>query len=170
MTGGSHGQGCDFLFWARYFTESRIRPNIYTHVCTSNCTRTLNIEASILNMSKRKQLCLSRKKPEPFRKKPKPLNQLTDDVDSPNREPGEVYNGNIAYPSGFTNPASNCYINAVLQCMFNTPSFSCIFNAFSRVHSGDCDKNCCRISKCSRLRSRSIGKGLSIHKIIYGWV
>ena len=38
------------------------------------------------------------------------------------RKPGEVYNGNILYPSGITNPANNCYGNSILQCIFNHPS------------------------------------------------
>ena len=40
----------------------------------------------------------------------------------------------------------NCHMNAIMQCVFNTPSWSCVFRELFRIHPGDCDKKCCLIS------------------------
>ena len=40
---------------------------------------------------------------------------------------GEAYNCSML-PAGISNSANSCYISAVLQCLFNHPSFPSLFN------------------------------------------
>ena len=58
------------------------------------------------------------------------------------REPGELYRFDITYPSGLSNPSSNCYVNSILQCMINHPSFSEITGGLLAAHPRHCSKKC----------------------------
>ena len=54
------------------------------------------------------------------------------------REPGELYCSDIVYPSGISNPFSNCYANSILQCMMNHSSFSEITGGSGVAKVGPC--------------------------------
>ena len=60
---------------------------------------------------------------------------------------GEVFIEDVLHPSGIMNTALNCYINAVIQCLFNLPQFQDIARELHRVHPGKCDHTCQQKSK-----------------------
>ena len=80
------------------------------------------------------------------RKKPNGTNEDLDHV-ARTRRPGEVYSDDIICLSGITNPAHNCYINAILQCLFNHPSFPKLVKELSDSHPLRCDRHCRSSSK-----------------------
>ena len=57
-------------------------------------------------------------------------------------KPGEVYNGDILYPTGITNVANNCYINAVVQCLFNHSKMPSVLYQVTASHPNHCSKHC----------------------------
>ena len=65
------------------------------------------------------------------------------------RKPGEVYSGDILFPTGITNVANNCYINAVVQCLCNHPKMSSILYQLTASHPNHCSSECCTASKLS---------------------
>ena len=95
---------------------------------------------SVQGAGARKQLRLSTKgrKRKLFARKP--------DDHSLIRAPGEVYSEDVPLPSGITNPASNCYLNATLQCLFNLPQIQAIAREMHRAHPEKCDTTCSTMS------------------------
>ena len=45
---------------------------------------------------------------------------------------GEVFIEDVLHPSGIMNTALNCYINAVIQCLFNLPNFKTLYENLIR--------------------------------------
>ena len=63
------------------------------------------------------------------------------------RNAGEVFYTHVLYPAGMTNPANACYVNSILQCLFNHPSFDVIFKPLFKEHAFLCSQQCC--SSCT---------------------
>lgn len=59
------------------------------------------------------------------------------------KRPGEVYLDTCKAPPGITNPANNCYCNALVQCLFNNPHFLSRLKAVFACHPDHCDQQCC---------------------------
>ena len=59
------------------------------------------------------------------------------------KRPGEVYLDTYKAPPGITNPANNCYCNAVIQCLFNNAHIVCQLKKLFMQHPDHCDKKCC---------------------------
>lgn len=73
------------------------------------------------------------------------------------RKPGEVYSGDILFPTGITNVANNCYINAVVQCLCNHPKMSSILYQLTASHPNHCSSECCTASQvCSMAALRTV--------------
>ena len=95
-----------------------------------------------------KQLSLPRRADPRKRVKKRPPCGAGANVEPPkrlrlkSREPGELYCSDIAYPSGISNPFSNCYANSILQCMMNHSSFSEITGGLLAAHPLHCSKEC----------------------------
>ena len=97
-------------------------------------------------MSRQLRLSLSRDPQGPPESKKRQLSsQKTLDKPPAKRpkQPGEVYLDTYKAPPGITNPANNCYCNAVIQCLFNNAHFSSqLKKVFSR-HPDHCTQQCC---------------------------
>ena len=50
------------------------------------------------------------------------------------KQPGEIYLDTFKAPPGITNPANNCYCNALIQCLFNNPHFLSTLKAVFTGH------------------------------------
>ena len=59
------------------------------------------------------------------------------------KRPGEVYLDTFKAPPGITNPANNCYCNALIQCLFNNPHFLSTLKVVFTGHPDHCDQQCC---------------------------
>lgn len=59
------------------------------------------------------------------------------------KRPGEIYLDTFKAPPGITNPANNCYCNALIQCLFNNPHFLSTLKAVFTGHPDHCDQQCC---------------------------
>ena len=58
------------------------------------------------------------------------------------RRAGEIYLDSCKVPPGITNPANNCYSNALIQCLFNNPHFLSKLKAAFTYHPDLCDQLC----------------------------
>ena len=59
------------------------------------------------------------------------------------------------HQAGIMNTALNCYINAVIQCLFNLSQFQDIVRELHRVHPGKCDHTCQQKSKHTRTHAHT---------------
>ena len=65
-------------------------------------------------------------------RRPLSLSLKGNDLKDPRKRTVEVYNKNIIYPAGTTNPANICYANCVL---FNHEVFVSVINQLKEFHS-----------------------------------
>ena len=70
-----------------------------------------------------------------------PLQYSTDRACQKQKVCGD-YNADILFPTGITNVANNCYISAVMQCLFNHPRMTSIFDLLTASHPSHCNSAC----------------------------
>ena len=83
----------------------------------------------------------------PGNRKGSMLLQQAKDPGAKRKKVGEVWIKESLYPSGISNPANNCWANAVLQCLLNNSVSMQVIKELAKNHPGPCAVHCNRFSK-----------------------
>ena len=125
-----------FRFWAQFIRKSAVSCNTTLTLYGQHWSepRVPRLPRVITKVKMKKCLSLSRSKKKSYAAALGPA--------SSGRKPGEVYNGDILYPTGITNVANNCYINAVVQYLFKHPKMPSVFYQATSSDPNHCSKHC----------------------------